>query len=69
MAKMEITEKIFDALSDSPISFYRLCRRTKLHQKTVKRYLALIQYVQSKEKIEIEREGFRVLIIKRNKSK
>ena len=64
MPSTEIAERIFEALSDSPISFYRLCRKTKLHPKTVKRYLAFIEDIQTKGKVEIEREGFRVKIRK-----
>ncbi len=65
MAKLDIAERIFEVLSDKPISFHRLCRRTGLHPKTVKRYLELIQGVQSNEKVEVERKGFRVFITKR----
>ena len=54
-----------DALTDKPVSFHKLCRRTKLHPKTVKRYLELIQGVQSNGKIEVERSGFRVFIKKK----
>ena len=65
MVKNEIAEKIFEAISDKPISFYRLCRRTKMHARTVKKYLDLIQNVQSKEKVGIEQRGFRLFITKK----
>ncbi|MEW6584200.1 MAG: hypothetical protein AB1442_01165 [Nitrospirota bacterium] len=68
MPSTEIAERIFEALSDSPISFYRLCRKTKLHPKTVKRYLAFIGDIQAKGKIEIERDGFRVKIKKEKRA-
>jgi len=67
MVQLEIAEKIMAALSNEPVTFNKLCRASKLHPRTVKKYLEFIMEVQSKEKIEIEREGFRVLIIKRNK--
>ncbi|MBS3068734.1 hypothetical protein J4441_00015 [Candidatus Micrarchaeota archaeon] len=65
MAQAEITDKIFEALSEAPVSFYKLCRRTKLHSKTVRRYLELIKDIQAKEKITTEQSGFRVLIRKK----
>ncbi|MDO8339081.1 MAG: hypothetical protein Q7T16_00310 [Candidatus Burarchaeum sp.] len=64
MAKLEIAERIFDALTDKPVSFHKLCRRARLHPKTVKRYLELIEYIRSQEKISIERKDFRVEIKK-----
>ncbi|VVB58667.1 Uncharacterised protein [Candidatus Anstonella stagnisolia] len=62
MAQAEITDKIFEALSETPVSFYKLCRRTKLHPKTVKRYLALIKLIQNQKKVREEQHGFRVLL-------
>jgi len=67
MVQLEIAEKIMAALSNEPVTFNKLCRASKLHPRTVKKYLELIQSIQSNGKIEIERNGFRLVIIKRNK--
>ncbi|MFA6328366.1 MAG: hypothetical protein WCY41_02895 [Candidatus Micrarchaeia archaeon] len=68
MTKAAIAEKILEAISESPISFYGLCRRTKLHPKTVKSYLVLIKQVQACEKVSTEQQGFRVMIRKKRAS-
>ena len=65
MEPENIVDKIYEALSDSPITLYRLCRRTKLHPNTVKRYVKLIQNIRTKDDIELERKEFRVLIKKK----
>jgi DNA-binding IclR family transcriptional regulator len=67
MVQLEIAEKIMAALSNEPVTFNKLCRASKLHPRTVRKYLELIQSIQSNGKIEIERDGFRLVIIKRNK--
>ena len=65
MTKAAITEKILESISEKPISFYGLCRRTKLHPKTVRSYLALIKQVQECERVSTEQQGFRVMIRKK----
>ena len=67
MVQQEIAERIMAALSNEPVTFNKLCRASKLHPRTVKKYLEFIQEMQAREKIEIERKGFRVLIVKRSK--
>ena len=67
MVQLEIAEKIMAALSNEPVTFNKLCRASKLHPRTVRKYLEFIQEMQAREKIEIERKGFRVLILKRSK--
>lgn len=64
MAKEQIAEKIFDALSKGPTSMNALSRKTGLHPRTVKRYIALISSIQKQEPIVAERRGFRVIITK-----
>jgi len=68
MEPENIVDKIYEALSDSPITLYKLCRRTKLHPNTVKRYVKLIQNIRTKEDIELERKEFRVMIRKKKAS-
>ena len=64
MVQLEIAERIMAALSNEPVTFNKLCRASKLHPRTVRKYLEFIQEMQAREKIEIERKGFRVLIRK-----
>jgi len=65
MVRNEITDRIFGVLSDEPMTFNNMCRRAKVHPRTAKSYLSLIRAVQAKEKIEMELNGFRVMIMKR----
>jgi len=67
MVQLEIAERIMAALSNEPVTFNKLCRASKLHPRTVRKYLEFIQEMQAREKIEIERKGFRVFIRKQNK--
>ncbi|MCX6773069.1 MAG: hypothetical protein NTV88_04860 [Candidatus Micrarchaeota archaeon] len=62
MASITILEKLYFAISKGPITFNKLCRATKLHPRTVRRYVKLIEYMQGKEKITVEREGFKVVM-------
>ena len=64
MVQLEIAERIMAALSNEPVTFNKLCRASKLHPRTVRKYLEFIQEMQAREKIEIERRGFRVFIRK-----
>ena len=65
MKPEEIIEKIFEAVTNSPINLYGICRKTKLHPRTAKRYLGIIESVQAKEKVEFEPNGLRVIISKK----
>lgn len=64
MVCLDILERLFRAISREPITFKKLCRSSKIHPKTVRSYLKIIEFVQSQEKIKIEREQFRVIIRK-----
>ena len=65
MEPEKIIDLIFEAVSDNTVTLYRICRRTKLHPNTVKRYIGIITSVQRKEKLQVERKEFRVLITKK----
>jgi len=65
MKPEEIIEKIFEAVTNSPINLYGICRKTKLHPRTAKRYLGIIESVQAKEKIEKEWHGLRAMMRKK----
>ena len=65
MKPEEIIESIFGVLSGSPITLYALCRNAKLHPRTAKRYLGIIESVQAKEKVAFEPNGLRVMISKK----
>ena len=62
MASIERLERLFFAISKGPVTFNELCRRAKIHPKTVRAYVKLIEFVQGKEKITVVRDGFRVII-------
>ena len=64
MAKEKIAGQIFDALSDGPSSMNGLSKKTGLHPRTLRRYIAFIAMVQKKEPIVAERRGFRIIISK-----
>ena len=64
MAKEKIAGLIFDALSDGPSSMNGLSKKTGLHPRTLRRYIAFIAMVQKKEPIVAERRGFRIMISK-----
>lgn len=66
MAKEQIAEKIFNALSKGPSSMNGLSRKTGLNPRTLRRYISFIAMVQKKEPIVAERRGFRVIITKGN---
>ncbi len=65
MATINNLEKLYFALSKGPITFNKLCRASKLHPRTVRSSLRLIEYIQDKEKIVMLREGFKVVIRKK----
>lgn len=59
----EIIERILESANGEPVSFMKLCKQTGFNYRTVKRYIELIEYLQNdKNKVEIVRDGFRVLI-------
>ena len=62
MASIDRLERLFFAISKGPVTFNELCRRAKIHPKTVRTYIKLIEFVQGKEKISVSRNGFRVVI-------
>ena len=64
MAKEKIAGQIFDALSDGPSSMNGLSKKTGLHPRTLRRYIAFIAMIQKKEPIVAERRGFRIIISK-----
>jgi len=55
-------EKLFFAISKGPITFNKLCRASRLHPRTVRRYLKVVEHVQKQKKVVIEREGFKVVV-------
>ena len=65
MEPEKIIDLIFEAVADNTVTLYRICRRTKLHPNTVKRYIGIITSVQGKERLQVERKEFRVLITKK----
>lgn len=65
MASIANLEKLYFAISKGPITFNKLCRASKLHPRTVRSSLRLIEYIQEKEKIVMQREGFKVVIKKK----
>ncbi|MFA5105338.1 MAG: hypothetical protein WC506_00060 [Candidatus Micrarchaeia archaeon] len=65
MVAINNLEKLFSALSKGPITFNKLCRASRLHPRTVRRYLKVVEYIQMQEKVTIEREGFKVVIRKK----
>lgn len=64
MVAINNLEKLFAAISKGPITFNKLCRASKLHPRTVRNYVKLIEYMQGKEKIVVQREGFKVVMKK-----
>ena len=64
MAKEKIAGLIFDALSEGPSSMNGLSKKTGLHPRTLRRYIAFIAMIQKKEPIVAERRGFRIIISK-----
>ena len=69
MASIERLERLFFAISKGPVTFNKLCRASKLHPKTVRTYLGIIEYIQGNEKISIKREQFRVVVRETNDSR
>lgn len=57
----EIFDKILDCISDKPVSVHKIVCLTSLHVRTVKKYIALIEKLQSLPKIKREIKDSRVL--------
>ena len=54
-----------NSVNGEPVSFMALCRQTGFNYRTVRRHLELIEYLQYRSpKIQIQRDGFRVVIRK-----
>ncbi len=62
----EVLEKILESLNGEPVSFMNLCRQTGFNYRTVRRNLEMIEYLQRSPKVQIIRDGFRVVIRKEN---
>ncbi len=60
----EIVEKIFNYLSTKPASTHQIVCATRLHNQTVKKYLQLIEAVQSRPKLRKEIKGMRIVFRK-----
>ncbi|MBU1886167.1 hypothetical protein KKG55_00415 [Candidatus Micrarchaeota archaeon] len=60
----EFFNRIFDSLSDKPLTTYQISYATGLDPRTVRSYLSLIELVQSREKIMKEIIGSRVVFRK-----
>jgi len=60
----EIAEKILSCLSSEPVTVHQIVCRTRLHNKTVKKYLELIERIQDAPKIKKEVRGIRVFFRK-----
>jgi len=62
-SQQEIIDILLKNIEGEPISFISLCRQSGFSYRTVRKYLELISYLQEKNnRIEISRDGFRVLI-------
>lgn len=64
MADIKNIEKILYFLSEKPVSVHQIVCTTKLHTRTVKKYLQIIQKVQEAPKIKSELHGLRILFRK-----
>jgi len=63
--QIEILEKIMNCVDGDAVSFMALCRQTGFNYRTVRRHLEIIEYLQHRSpKVEILRDGFRVVIRK-----
>ncbi len=61
----EILEKIMKVVEKEPLTFMQLCRQSGFNYRTIKRQLDVIEFLQNeKNRIEIMRDGFRVVIKK-----
>ncbi|VVB65822.1 Uncharacterised protein [Candidatus Gugararchaeum adminiculabundum] len=58
----EIAENILHVIGDKPLSMLSIARRSRVHRDTVKKYLDLIQLLQSSKRIRVEKVGYRVLV-------
>ena len=60
----EIVEKIFTFMSSEPVTVHQIVCKTRLHNKTVRKYLDLIEEIQESPKIKKEIRGSRVVFRK-----
>lgn len=60
----EIADSILNVIGNEPISMLSIARRSRVHRDTVKKYLELIQLLQSSKKIKLEKVGYRVMVRK-----
>lgn len=68
MKQIEIAQKIMDVLGSKSVTFYQLCRMVRMHPKTVRRCIELIVFAQQNEKLELKRDGFRIILTKERNS-
>lgn len=61
---IEIFGKLLDFVSDKPVSLYQVAYATRLDARTIKKYLSIIELIQSHEKIRKEIIGSRVFFKK-----
>lgn len=61
---VEGIDKIFGFVSDESVTIHQIVCATKLHKRTVKRYLSIIARIQNSEKIIKEIQGSRVVFRK-----
>ena len=64
MIAKKVLEALFHTISREPITFNKLCKASKLHHSTVRKYLDLIEYIQSQPKVVMERKEFHIEIRK-----
>lgn len=62
----EIFDRLLETLSAKPLTLYQLVYATKVSARTVKKYLALIEKIQSAPKMKKEIRGARVFYLKEN---
>jgi DNA invertase Pin-like site-specific DNA recombinase len=61
---LESVDKILDLLSNKPVTAHQIVCKTGLHRLTVKKYLTLIEKIQSSGEVKKEIRGSRVYFIK-----
>ena len=62
MVAIEILERLYFAISKGPVTFNELCRRSRIHPKTVRSYIKVIEHIQSQRRIAARRVGFKVVV-------
>ena len=64
MDPVNIVDKIFNFLSNKPVTVHQIVCGTRLHNKTVRKYLQLMEKIQNAPKIKKEILGVRVVFRK-----